>query len=89
VSLAKPEPSLRRKVEAALEGKAARLVKLTPSYTGTGLVLAESQSGFSLRERTPEDVFKARYARDYQEPMAPELLESFHSLLTHVQEDAS
>lgn len=89
VSLPRPEPSLRRKVEAALEGKAARLVKLTPSYTGTGLVLAETQPGLSLRDRTPEDVFKARYARDYQAPMAPELLEAFHSLLTQVQEDAS
>jgi DNA repair protein SbcD/Mre11 len=89
VSLPRPEPALRRKVEAALEGKAARLVKLTPSYTGTGLVLAEAQPGLSLRERTPEDVFKARYARDYQEPMAPALLESFHTLLAEVQEDAS
>jgi DNA repair protein SbcD/Mre11 len=89
VSLPRPEPSLRRKVEAALEGKAARLVKLTPSYTGTGLVLAESQPSLSLRERTPEDVFQARYARDYREPMAPALLEAFHTLLTEVQEDAS
>jgi exonuclease SbcD len=89
VSLPRPEPSLRRKVEAALEGKAARLVKLTPSYTGTGLVLAESQAGLSLRERTPEDVFQARYSRDYQEPMSPALLEAFHTLLTEVQEDAS
>ncbi|HEX8700861.1 MAG TPA: exonuclease SbcCD subunit D C-terminal domain-containing protein, partial [Myxococcaceae bacterium] len=89
VSLTKPEPSLRRKVEAVLEGKAARLVKLTPSYTGTGHALAEAQRGLSLRERTPEEVFKARYARDYQEPLAPALLESFHTLLTQVQEDAS
>lgn len=89
VSLPRPEPLLRRKVEAALEGKAARLVKLTPSYTGTGHVLAETQPGISLRERTPEEVFKARYARDYQEPMDPALLESFHTLLTAVQEDAS
>jgi exonuclease SbcD len=89
VSLTKPEPSLRRKVEAALEGKAVRLVKLTPSYTGTGQVLAEGQPGLSLRDRTPEDVFKARYARDYQEPLAPALLEAFHTLLTQVQEDAS
>ena len=89
MSLTKPEPSLRRKVEAALEGKAVRLVKLTPSYTGTGHALAEAQLGLSLRERTPEDVFKARYDRDYQEPMAPALLEAFHTLLTQVQEDAS
>jgi DNA repair protein SbcD/Mre11 len=89
VSLPKPEPSLRRKVEAKLEGKAARLVKLTPSYTGTGLALAELEPGISLRDRTPEDVFKARYSRDYQEPMAPEMLEAFHSLLTQVQEEAS
>ncbi|MDY7232747.1 exonuclease SbcCD subunit D C-terminal domain-containing protein [Hyalangium rubrum] len=89
VSLPRPEPALRRKVEAALESKDVRLVKLSPAYTGTGLALAEAQPSLSLRERTPEDVFKARYARDYQEPMALPLLEAFHTLLTQVQEDAS
>jgi exonuclease SbcD len=89
VSLPRPEPSLRRKVEEKLEGKAARLVKLTPSYTGTGLTLAEGGPGLSLRDRTPEDVFKARYSRDYTEPIAPQVLEAFHALLTHVQEEAS
>lgn len=89
VALPRPEPALRHKVEKALEGKAARLVKLTPAYTGTGGALADAQPSLSLRERTPEDVFRARYARDFQEPPAPALLESFHALLTQVQEDAS
>jgi exonuclease SbcD len=89
VELPRPEPALRRQVEAALEGKAARLVKLTPLYQGTGNALAEDQPGVSLKERTPEDVFRARYARDYTEPPDAALLESFHSLLTQVQEDAS
>ncbi|HZI06702.1 MAG TPA: exonuclease SbcCD subunit D C-terminal domain-containing protein [Archangium sp.] len=89
VALPRPEPALRRRVEAALEGKAARLVKLTPAYTGSGHTLAEARPGVSLKERTPEDVFRARYARDYTEPLEPVLLEAFHSLLTQVQEDAS
>ena len=89
VALPRPEPALRQKVEKVLEGKAARLVKLTPAYTGTGGALAEAQPGLSLRERTPEDVFRARYARDFQEPPAPALLEAFHTLLTEVQEEAS
>ncbi|RKH30210.1 exonuclease subunit SbcD [Corallococcus praedator] len=89
VSLPRPEPALRHKVEQALEGRAARLVKLTPFYTGTGGALADVRPGLSLRERTPEDVFLARYARDFKEPPTPELLESFHALLTQVQEDAS
>jgi exonuclease SbcD len=89
VALPRPEPALRRRVEAALEGKAARLVKLTPAYTGSGHTLAEARPGVSLKERTPEDVFRARYARDYTEPMEPALLEAFHALLTQVQEDAS
>ncbi len=89
VELPKPEPALRRQVEAALEGKAARLVKITPQYTGTGLALAESRPGPSLKDRTPEDVFRARYAQDYSEPLAPVLLEAFHELLTQVQEEAS
>jgi DNA repair protein SbcD/Mre11 len=89
VALPRPEPALRRKVEAALEGRAARLVKLTPAYTGTGHALADGRPGLSLKERTPEDVFRARHARDYVEPPEPALLEAFHSLLTQVQEEAS
>jgi DNA repair protein SbcD/Mre11 len=89
VELPRPEPALRRKVEEALEGKAARLVKLTPRYTGSGHALADAGPGPSLKERTPEDVFRARYARDYTEPLEPALLEAFHVLLTQVQEDAS
>ncbi|HLM46200.1 MAG TPA: exonuclease SbcCD subunit D C-terminal domain-containing protein, partial [Myxococcaceae bacterium] len=85
----RPVPALRRSVETALEGKAARLVKLSPDYQGTGNTLAEARPGVSLKERTPEDVFRARYARDYTEPPEPALLEAFHSLLTQVQEDAS
>ncbi|ADO74790.1 exonuclease SbcCD subunit D C-terminal domain-containing protein [Stigmatella aurantiaca] len=89
VTLPRPEPALRRKVEEALVGKAARLVKLTPAYTGTGVALADVQPGISLRERTPEEVFKARYARDYKEALAPHLLEAFHALLTEVEEEAT
>ena len=89
VALPRPEPSLRQKVEKVLEGKAVRLVKLTPAYTGTGGALAEAQPGLSLKERTPEEVFRARYARDFQEPPSPVLLEAFHTLLTEVQEEAS
>ncbi|MCY1016925.1 exonuclease SbcCD subunit D C-terminal domain-containing protein [Pyxidicoccus sp. MSG2] len=86
VALPRPEPSLRQKVEKVLEGKAVRLVKLTPAYTGIGGALAEAQPGLSLKERTPEDVFRARYARDFQEPPSPVLLEAFHTLLAEVEE---
>ena len=89
VALPRPEPALRSKVEKVLEGKAARLVKLTPAYAGNGGTLAETQRGVSLKERTPEEVFRARYARDYPEPPEAALLESFHELLRQVQEDAS
>jgi len=88
VSLPRPEPALRQKVEKVLEGRAARLVKLTPAYTGAGGALAEVQPGLSLKERTPEDVFRARYARDFEEPPAPALLEAFHTLLSEVQEES-
>ncbi|AKQ69106.1 Exonuclease SbcD [Myxococcus hansupus] len=88
VSLPRPEPALRQKVEKVLDGKAARLVKLTPAYTGTGGALAEVQPGLSLKERTPEDVFRARYARDFEEPPAPAVVEAFHALLSDVQEES-
>jgi exonuclease SbcD len=84
VQLERPEPGLRRRVEEALVGKQARLVKLTPWYTGHERALAESVSVRSLRELSPEEVFLARYARDHEQPPSLTLLEAFHELISSV-----
>ncbi len=79
--LERPEPGIRREVEEALEGRAPRLLKLTVEYPGDGRSLGEAAPGRSLEELTPEQVFRARYARDFEGDPPPELLEAFHELL--------
>jgi exonuclease SbcD len=81
VQLEKPEPGLRRRVEDAIEGRDARLVKLTPVYTGHRRTLAEAVVHQSLRDLTPEQVFLARYFRSHQDPPSAELLAAFHELV--------
>ncbi|MFO0659044.1 MAG: exonuclease SbcCD subunit D C-terminal domain-containing protein [Polyangiaceae bacterium] len=80
--LTKPEPSLHRKVEEALEGKKVRLVKITRELTGTSLPLAETTTSRTLRDLRPEDVFVERYRRDHEGAGPPEeLLAAFRELL--------
>ncbi len=84
LSLPAAEPGFRRQIEDALDGKAARLVRLTVDYTGDGRALAES-TRTDLREVTPEDVFRRLYAKFHEElPPAP-LLEAFQELLEQVE----
>lgn len=87
VSLATPEPELRRKVEEALEGKAARLVKLAAQAQGDMRVLADAVPGEDLRSLSPEVVFRRRYQREHPGEPEPPLLAAFHELLEKVQQD--
>lgn len=90
VRLDHPEPGLRRQVEEALAGRAARLVQLSVHYTGTGASLAEASPVADLRQLTPEAVFRLRYARDHAEPPPDALLACFAELTdTVAQEGAS
>lgn len=80
--LTKPEPSLHRKVEDALEGKKVRLVKIGRELTGTNLPLAETTTSRALRDLRPEEVFVERYRRDHEGAGPPDdLLAAFRELL--------
>lgn len=81
VALPKPEPRLRHQIEAALEGRRPRLVRLEVEYTGDGLSLGEHLPGVELRALDPEEVFVRRYQRDHQGDPAPELVAAFRELL--------
>lgn len=85
VLLPRPEPSLRRELEQALAGKHARLVKIEPHYTGTGLALADAVPAASLEQLRPEDVFVRRWLRDHREPPDAAMLARFDQLLAEVQ----
>lgn len=64
VRLDAPEPGLQRRVEAALEGRAPRLVKLTRERSGTGAVLPAEEVR-SLHDWTPEEVFLRRWEQEF------------------------
>jgi exonuclease SbcD len=82
VQLSKPEPELRHRVDKALEGKAARLVRLRVTLTGAGGSLADVERELSLKELRPEDVFRKRYASQFKgEQPTAELMDAFAELL--------
>jgi DNA repair protein SbcD/Mre11 len=84
LSLPAAEPGFRRQIDDALEGKAARLVRLSVDYTGDGRALAES-ARTDLREVTPEEVFKRLYAKLHEDPPPYDLLDAFQELVEQVE----
>ena len=87
VALPQPEPSLRRDIEAALEGKAARLVRVEVQYTGDARALSDSVPGASLEDLQPRDVFLRRYARDHSTAPSAPLVDAFEQLLDQVHQE--
>ena len=84
--LAEPDPGLPSKVEAALEGKAARLVRLGRTRTGDEAALADRIIARMLGDLTPEEVFANRYRRLYDEDPPDELQAAFAELLELVHQ---
>jgi exonuclease SbcD len=81
VALTRPEPKLRELVEAELEHKSPRLLKLSVEYTGDGASLAESIPAANLRDLDPLDVFLRRYRRDHESEPESRLIDAFSELL--------
>lgn len=81
VLLEQPEPTLRMRVEKALEGKGLRLARISTHYTGTGQALADSLPKTALHEMQPEEVLRQRWARDHEGEPPADLLVAFHQLL--------
>lgn len=86
VRLDKPEPRLRTAIEAALEGKRVRLVRLGTELTGDGATLAE-RGGVQRRlaELDPRDVFGQCWARAHTAAPPVEVLAAFDRLLADVE----
>ncbi|GFO55655.1 nuclease SbcCD subunit D [Geomonas sp. Red276] len=87
VQLDKPEPGLRARVAEALEGKRARLMKITPTYGGTGTSLAGVASGQGLHDLTAEEVFIRRYQSFCGQDPSAEVLEAFHEIIEQVGQE--
>jgi exonuclease SbcD len=86
-----PEPSLRQRVQEALEGKQVRLAKIDVKYralqTDTNQPVLTSQD--SLKELQPVELFARTYQSKYGQPVSDELVRLFHRAVdeVHNQED--
>ena len=83
VRLTGPEPGLRARVEAALDGKPARLAKIETTYGGNAAddAIRGPQSLDDLGRLQPDDIFTKLHWRKYGEAPAGDLLAAFRELL--------
>ena len=86
VALDWPEPKLRASIEAALDGKRPRLVRLGVELTGDGEALGDRVQQ-RLAELDPREVFVRLWQRDHAEPPGDAVLAGFERLLAEVQGD--
>lgn len=87
ISLDRPEPRLRTMIEAALDGKRARLIQLHVERTGSGAALGDRVIAKRLAELDPRDVFGQLWARDHAEPASAAVTGAFDRLLAEVSGD--
>jgi exonuclease SbcD len=87
VALDRPEPKLRAAVEAALDGKRPRLIRLGVELTGDGNALGDQVVRQRLAELDPRDVFMRLWARDHAEPPGDAVLAGFDRLRAEVDGD--
>lgn len=87
VALARPEPRLRTRIEAALEGKRPRLLQLRAELSGDGAALGDRSVGPRLAELDPRDVFARLWARAHAGPPDDAIRAAFDRLLAAVQGD--
>jgi len=83
VQLDEPQPELRARIEAALTGKAARLVRIAVEYLGTG-ARDETATAQHLEQLSPEQVFSRAWEEQYGSAVDEATLGDFLLLL---QED--
>jgi exonuclease SbcD len=78
-----PEPGLRARVEAALDGKPVRLTRIETRYSGSAESDSASgpQSLDDLGRLQPDDIFKKLHWRKYGEEPSAALLDAFRELL--------
>jgi exonuclease SbcD len=87
VALERPEPRLRALVEAALEGKRARLVYLHVEQTGDRAALGDRVTQQRLAELDPREVFVRLWARGHAEPPGEAVLAAFDRLVAEISGD--
>jgi exonuclease SbcD len=85
--LDRPDSTVRRHVSEAIEGKHARLVKLTLEYAGIGKSLAQQVPHQHLGQLTPDAVFLQMYQSVYGSQPTEEIMTCFHEIVESVQRE--
>jgi DNA repair protein SbcD/Mre11 len=85
VALHRPEPRLRTTIDAALEGKWPRLIRLGVEPTGDGAALGDQRRGQQLAELAPTEVFERCWHRRFGDAPSQAIRGAFHRLLEEVQ----
>ncbi|MFO0932148.1 MAG: exonuclease SbcCD subunit D C-terminal domain-containing protein [Planctomycetota bacterium] len=80
----RPEPHLRRDVEAAAAGRRPRLLRIALETTGDGRALADGAPAPRLRDVTPREVFLRKYAAEHRGEPSPALVAAFDELVSAV-----
>jgi DNA repair protein SbcD/Mre11 len=81
VRLDAPEPTLRNRIEAVLDGKPVRLAKIEISSARTAVESAAPISLDELEQMQPDDIFKRLYRERYDSDAPTEQLAAFAELL--------
>jgi exonuclease SbcD len=89
VALTEPAPRLRAAIEAALEGRRPRLIRLVVELTGDGAALAERVLPQALAELDPAEVFLRRWAKLHAAAPDAEVMAAFGRLLREVRGDGA
>ena len=80
VRLDAPEPGLRTRIEAALDGKSVRLAKIETSSAARSSA-PENMTLDQLGQLQPDDIFRRLYQQKYAKEAPPELLSALAELL--------
>ena len=87
VRLDEPQPDLRNQIEAVLEGKAVRLVRIGAEYAGKGSGEGgDSDEGLiELDQLSPQELFSRAWLDNYGSEVDEQTLGDFATLLQEVQ----
>ncbi|MGR3896062.1 MULTISPECIES: exonuclease SbcCD subunit D C-terminal domain-containing protein [Pseudomonas] len=88
VRLDEPQPDLRQQLEACLQGKAVRLVRIAAEYAGTGASDGEDDTRLiELGQLSPHDLFSRAWEQAYGTGVDEQTLADFALLLQDVQQE--
>lgn len=82
VQLEQPQPDLRQQIEASLEGKGCRLVRIASEYRGNGV---EAAPLVGLDQLDPQALFRRSWQAEYGQEADAQVLADFATLLQDVE----